>query len=613
MSNPAEYEVPRRSSSPQSSCLRTPSVPCCHCRNAGDLFAGSSADAALNDLDTAAPSSLQALILSRISQLEGYVIALKHRYNANALMHRRLPPELLMQVFSQIKPSTRRDIRIAHVSRTWRSILLNTSSFWVAMFPLVTPRADRPEPSVWFRTFLQRSAVGPFALQLPYVSSQIIDVVSSHMNQLTALDVHVSLAVARSLFSMVNGEWPSLRSLSVHHVPIKATALGTESQGYLEDLRRPVRLPSNGSRRSLQTLRIATLFLAAAVPVLTLRNLEIVNCSSWCFVCHSATAPHALGMALDFLRNCHSLESLRLLRVACQEPNQPDTSLEAVKLDSLQNLSLDGTRPDIASAYLRHLIFPGSLTFKLSWSPKAHGWDFPPALIHAMSLHAADELLVEVLDTFVRLTYLTDGTARVVLRAVGLDIPLLGFKDRSFQGLVDLMSACSYRITKLEFRIFRITVKKRFLKASRMRTLLTAFPHLVSLTTQGSWRPVGLTRRFAALSSEPTLAVSLCPGLRILIIRWKIHPLNRLTIASLYDCCERMKNNLKERSQAAGRVLDLFDLTCSDTSRIPRAEGEDVSTEQMREHITSLFDGTAERVRVQIFHGPHDDALLDVA
>ncbi|KAJ2989929.1 hypothetical protein NUW54_g8634 [Trametes sanguinea] len=93
-----------------------------------------------------------------------------------------------------------------------------------------------------------------------------------------------------------------------------------------------------------------------------------------------------------------------------------------------------------------------------------------------MSLHDADKLLVEVLGTFVLLTYLTDGTARVVLQAVGLDIPLLDFTDRSFQGFLNLLSACSYRITKLEVRIFRITVKRRFLKDARMRTFLTAFP-----------------------------------------------------------------------------------------------------------------------------------------
>ncbi|KAJ2989928.1 hypothetical protein NUW54_g8635 [Trametes sanguinea] len=74
-----------------------------------------------------------------------------------------------------------------------------------------------------------------------------------------------------------------------------------------------------------------------------------------------------------------------------------------------------------------------------------------------------------------------------------------------------------------------------------------------------------------------------------------------------------MKNNLEERSRAAGRVLDLLNLTCNETSRLRRAEKEDVSTERMREHIASLFDGTAGRVQVQIFHGPRDDALLDVA
>ncbi|KAJ3015319.1 hypothetical protein NUW54_g1075 [Trametes sanguinea] len=241
-----------------------------------------------------------------------------------------------------------------------------------------------------------------------------------------------------------------------------------------------------------------------------LRNLEIVNCSSRCFACHSAAAPHALGMALDFLRNHHSLESLRLSQVACQEPNEADTSLEAVELNSLQNLTLDALLVT-----------------------KSHGWNFPPALIHAMSLHDADKLLVEVLDTFVPLTYLTDGTA--------LPGSLVGM------------------LTKLEVRIFRITVKRRFLKDARMRTLLTAFPHLVSLTTQGSWRPVGLTRHFAELSSEPTLAEPLCSDLRILNIRWKIHPLNVLTVASFYAHCERMKNNLEERSRAAGRVLDLLD------------------------------------------------------
>ncbi|OSD01494.1 hypothetical protein PYCCODRAFT_523291 [Trametes coccinea BRFM310] len=172
MSYPVEY-ANIHLQEPEGSCPRMFNAHCMHCNNDEDPLGALSDDSALIDIDAAAQYTPQALMRTRISQLEGHIYALKKRHNAFSLIYRRLPPEILRQVFAHIRPTRRRDIRIAHVSpKAWRSILLSTPSFWADLLSLVVPRSYIPEPSPWFSIFFQRSAVGPFALQLPYFSSR---------------------------------------------------------------------------------------------------------------------------------------------------------------------------------------------------------------------------------------------------------------------------------------------------------------------------------------------------------------------------------------------------------------------------------------------------------
>ncbi|KAL7277317.1 hypothetical protein ACG7TL_009174 [Trametes sanguinea] len=155
-------------------------------------------------------------------------------------------------------------------------------------------------------------------------------------------------------------------------------------------------------------------------------------------------------------------------------------SLETVMLKSLRKLSLDGVRHDINAGYLQHLTYAQPTTLWASWSPIVDGWNLPPALVHAISLQGASELILEILQGGVRFTYRMDGIVRVVLR-VYLPQTRYDIEDGFSAGFLAHLSACSSLITKLEIHSLRTTINTRYLEDARIKALLAVFPRLVSL------------------------------------------------------------------------------------------------------------------------------------
>lgn len=79
------------------------------------------------------PLQTRTWTLSRIEQYRARILALGSIHNLATPLHARLPTEILIQIFGHIRPTSRKEIALAHVCRLWRSVLVQTSVFWAKM------------------------------------------------------------------------------------------------------------------------------------------------------------------------------------------------------------------------------------------------------------------------------------------------------------------------------------------------------------------------------------------------------------------------------------------------------------------------------------------------
>ncbi|RPD73618.1 hypothetical protein L226DRAFT_561297 [Lentinus tigrinus ALCF2SS1-7] len=85
-----------------------------------------------NHLAFLAPEKVEEWTRAKIDELLNRVRSLYSVSNAAAFINRKLPPEVLMEVFSHLKPSFERpgQLNILHVCRMWRHLLLRSTAFW---------------------------------------------------------------------------------------------------------------------------------------------------------------------------------------------------------------------------------------------------------------------------------------------------------------------------------------------------------------------------------------------------------------------------------------------------------------------------------------------------
>ena len=112
---------------------------------------------------------LQASTLSGAEESHQLKRAPLSAHNDAALIH-RLPTELLSSIFIWCYQDTQR-IRIAHVCRRWRDVLLNTSAFWVDMlagqpFNFCISAQPRQRRMVLMKTLFRLSAMQSLTIHL---------------------------------------------------------------------------------------------------------------------------------------------------------------------------------------------------------------------------------------------------------------------------------------------------------------------------------------------------------------------------------------------------------------------------------------------------------------
>ncbi|CDO77425.1 hypothetical protein BN946_scf184857.g32 [Trametes cinnabarina] len=494
-------------------------------------------------LDDSAASAVQAMLNTRIRALLGLVRVLSERYNAASLIYRRLPPEILLRIFAYVTPSGSHDIMLAHVSRAWRSILLSCPSFWSKMLPYAVPCTLRPRPTKWFRTFLQRSALSPFSLKLPYLDSAVFAEVVSCLSQITKLTVQIPRSEVNTLCKMLQHGLPALRSLSIGHVPYVTVQDAEITQP--EDLAQF----SFDHLRSLRTLRAPSWFFHSGMDFPGLQILEIKRCDCAGRVCRGTSDP---GNTVNFLRRCHCLKTLELQEdITPQSSDSP--SEEPVVLNKLSRFILKLDSADAVSRALRFVVYPESVEIRVGtvWREGRH---FPMALMHSPVVCDADEL--EIVHGYyeLKLQYIRRGAVRVRFSATYNWLTRDNAAD-CFRELLQLLAATTRSTTQLciDGTMFG---QLPWFNALRQdyEMLLALFPNLTSLTFRNL--DVAPAVYFGVLEPSGN-GDMLCQHLAKLRVAWA-HPTSTQAVR---QSCEVTRTVLTKRS-SAGSVLDVFQFTC---------------------------------------------------
>ena len=150
-----------------------------------------------------------------VEDLTSYIRQLSTIRNSTAPIHTKLPPEVLIHIFSFLSPTRRADIKFTHVCRTWRNLIHGTPQFWVDMIRAIK-NPSLPEDFSDILIFLTRSASLPFVLDfgnmynMPFLKT-LED--RGHLRRLSELSMALPYNHFSLIYSFCQLSMPELRIL----------------------------------------------------------------------------------------------------------------------------------------------------------------------------------------------------------------------------------------------------------------------------------------------------------------------------------------------------------------------------------------------------------------
>ncbi|TBU25618.1 hypothetical protein BD311DRAFT_727550 [Dichomitus squalens] len=528
------------------------------------------------------PSESQPWLLAKIQHYERYTRALCAAYNNASLIHRRLPPELLMEIFGHVRPKTCQGIHLLHVCRRWRDLALRTPQFWANMLRVsaVVRRAQAGEPLGLerFQTYLARSAPCLIPLTFRSLSMRIADILALNGQRISSLTVTVGPKQITDIYLLLSHGMPNLREVAIQH---------EQNSGIMQEEDRAMMLSvqcTEDKLPRLRSLRISNVFLSAAMVVPTLQSLFIGGC-----VCMDCTAT-SLDTILSVLRRCPSLLSLQFLEES--EPRLPvDTpaiSQVPVPLPLLDKLMFGKYPVEPLSAIISHLVLPPTVLLKFECDPRS-GSLLPDALGSLPLISTLESLEVNTNESKCtarahaggaeRLSFVTGIPARVsvVPELLSVFAPTgtapsvtrlyLGFKSAAYSAHVD---------------------------GPRMDALLAAFPRV---------RYVKMTRKchhffhsLTAASAQDVNAELPCPALEHLVLKWTVGWAD----GEFGLACEIAEKALARRAQKGLRLKRLE----ATFQRLHGLVGEEVDLEEVKRNVTARLAPYADEVVVELQPSP---------
>ena len=311
---------------------------------------------------------VRAWVVSKADEYQAFVYALLALHNSIAPIH-RLPFEILSKIFERCWQD-RKSLRIAHVCRRWRSILLQTTSFWFKA--LARDRLEQDSPTIrnLLGFALAHSAPRDVKLSLAGFTIHCKPVLAPHLERIVSLNVTILKPHhLDNLWTCLN--YPGMPELRTLVVNLDEILDGYEDTWYRLRSLQPSALPR------LNRLSIpGDLLTLAILP--SVRHLHLAHAMR-----DGNYIYNQLGSLEDFcctMARFTALETLGLVHASFES----SSTFGTLRLPALRSLRVkQSTESADCSSLLYHIELPETTHISYSdWFPGGHGIR---AIAHAQS------------------------------------------------------------------------------------------------------------------------------------------------------------------------------------------------------------------------------------
>ena len=325
------------------------------------------------------PAEIQAWCLARISEYQNrnqrlresrgsaarnaiceaktYIRALRSEYNVFSPINLLLPPEVLMEIFSNVHPAvtSRRRVPVLLVCRYWRKVIFKTPQFWANLLSLPIWNSLNLDRNVGrFKAALVQSAPESFALSLPFRSLDVVDVLTPHTSRVSSL----------TFDSMSDDE--VIKPLLGQHMPRLTHLVILDCSRSLRSLDDPPTLYFH-NYPDIRTLQLQlTVFYSPAAPCLSLLHLKLAHCAIRAWPIDKAGLVHPLCSvhhALELFPNLETLSLCYSLSEGGWFGDLPEVT-KTVHLPRLRHIEIEDI-PTFIPRFLPHLTFPSTTSLVL--------------------------------------------------------------------------------------------------------------------------------------------------------------------------------------------------------------------------------------------------------
>ncbi|KAI0630348.1 hypothetical protein C8Q77DRAFT_1075668 [Trametes polyzona] len=285
---------------------------------------------------------------------------LKKTYNATSPVLRILPNEVIMEVFRCIRPTSRSDIRVAHVCSCWRAIILNTPEFWADLITSSDAPVRTEADWACFLSLLHRSFPRPYGLSLSGHGLPLMPDARRHLARITSLAISFK---ADDLFEHLPNlsEFLSLGLPTLEDLVLTIDQFSYDPHEHVEPDYGSRYLTSFAKFPRLHTLRTNGSLFTAALATNRLRHLTLVGGEHPFPGTMTMLEASSFPAFLATLQSCLALETLELVHTLPRYPSTPvhPAIYPPVYLERLQRLTVSDSTALIRT-FLESVSFPAS-------------------------------------------------------------------------------------------------------------------------------------------------------------------------------------------------------------------------------------------------------------
>ncbi len=299
------------------------------------------------------PHQVQQWTKAKTEEIIHRACSLRSVCNAMAPINRKLPFEVLMEVFSHLEPSFQRQgqLNFLHVCRLWRHLLIRSATFWVRVVRgFRFPQKIRSDGVALFQSFLRLTRDSPLEMTLDYVDPAIARTLVPCASRIVSLAISIYPEGMNHVYAWLEQEsLPLLECLDMSHRLRPGDRVPSHPKLVLHRGRFP-RLRS--FRHPIGPMDVSSL-------ADQLQYIALFECRS----CHSfpeRLLPSLTAMLLERCASLHTfcleLDSTFVLRTADN------------RIFSLPSLRLLRIRHSHTSDFLTHLALPDACVVELESS-----------------------------------------------------------------------------------------------------------------------------------------------------------------------------------------------------------------------------------------------------